>query len=25
MFPSVIPKVGSMQIDIRYAYTQTTP
>ena len=25
MFPSVIPKVGSMQIDIRHAYIQTTP
>ena len=25
MLPSVIPKVGSMQVDNRHAYIQTTP
>jgi hypothetical protein len=25
MFPSVIPKVGSMQVDIQRAYIQNTP
>jgi hypothetical protein len=25
MLPSVIPKVGSMQVDDRHAYIQTTP
>jgi hypothetical protein len=25
MFPSVIPKVGSMQVDNRHAFIQSTP
>jgi hypothetical protein len=25
MFPSVVPKVGSMQVDTRRAYIQSTP
>jgi hypothetical protein len=25
MMPSVLPKVGSMQVDTRHAYIQTTP
>jgi hypothetical protein len=25
MLPSVVPKVGSMQVDIRHAFIETTP